>query len=587
MGKHPGTATVVAARAGDQAALDELVAGYLPLVYNIVGRALAGHADVDDVVQETMLRVVNGLGQLRDPASFRSWLVAIAVRQVRDHGRRTAQAPAGELAPDAADPGSDFVDLTLLRLELSGQRREVAEATRWIDDGDRELLSLWWLEASGELTRAELAGALGITPQHAAVRVQRCKARLETARTVVRVLRAQPRCGELALVLHDWHRRPDTLWRKRIAQHTRDCRRCEPAWRNQVPAERLLAGLALVLPPVALLPRVLATSASPARPPQGWRALLSKPVTAGAAAVVAVTVGTAVYASTGGAPTALPAAQVADAPPTATSTFPTGTSSTSSAAKPSATVLRAGTTQASSSAAAPSGPRYGSVVDTVDKAPNPLTPPKALPVRPAKQVAAVGGQYANPQKGWIGGTYVMMRRGDHVVLSGRGYIRVRYEIAWFNRPGGMVMPTWTGLTGKLFHVASGGQRRMDDTHPGSPANYTWMGQPTVGSSGPAAGYVVLPPGAQQMWQNEYFYLDGEVTLNNNERGADYNITATPVTWNDVTADITTPPPTGAKGGWVRYGLVRDTGDDGTPVPQYLTRATPADPAQVPQQSSVG
>ena len=85
---QPGTATVVAAQAGHQAALDELVAGYLPLVYNIVGRALAGHADVDDVVQETMLRVVNGLPGLRDPESFRSWLVAIAVRQVREHGRR-------------------------------------------------------------------------------------------------------------------------------------------------------------------------------------------------------------------------------------------------------------------------------------------------------------------------------------------------------------------------------------------------------------------------------------------------------------------------------------------------------------------
>lgn len=50
------------AQAGDRRALDELVAGWLPLVYNIVGRALNGHADVDDVVQETMLRAVDHLG---------------------------------------------------------------------------------------------------------------------------------------------------------------------------------------------------------------------------------------------------------------------------------------------------------------------------------------------------------------------------------------------------------------------------------------------------------------------------------------------------------------------------------------------
>jgi hypothetical protein len=143
------------------------------------------------------------------------------------------------------------------------------------------------------------------------------------------------------------------------------------------------------------------------------------------------------------------------------------------------------------------------------------------------------------------------------------------------------------LQGKLFHVASGGLRRMDDVKPGNPPENTWMGQPTVGSSGPASGYVGLPEGAQQMWQNEFFYLDGEVTLTNNERGADYNITATPKTWDEVTADITTPPPAepGTKG-WVRYGLVRDTGDDGAPVPQYLTRETPADRATVAQQSAV-
>jgi DNA-directed RNA polymerase specialized sigma24 family protein len=54
-------ALVLAAQDGDPRAVDRLVAEYLPLVYNVVGRALDGHADVDDVVQETMLRCVTGL----------------------------------------------------------------------------------------------------------------------------------------------------------------------------------------------------------------------------------------------------------------------------------------------------------------------------------------------------------------------------------------------------------------------------------------------------------------------------------------------------------------------------------------------
>src|SRR6266700_1980599 len=125
----PDLATVTAARAGDPRALGALAAASLPLVYNIVGRAMNGHPDTDDVVQETMLRAVRGVGELRDPAAFRSWLVAIAIRQVRDSYRdRLARPPAVE----SDVPSPDFADITVQRLGLSGQRRETAEAARWL-----------------------------------------------------------------------------------------------------------------------------------------------------------------------------------------------------------------------------------------------------------------------------------------------------------------------------------------------------------------------------------------------------------------------------------------------------------------------
>ncbi|MEV7393547.1 sigma-70 family RNA polymerase sigma factor [Streptomyces sp. NPDC091215] len=252
MAEQPGAATVAAARDGDQKALDQLIAGYLPLVYNIVGRALNGHPDVDDVVQETMLRVVNGLGSLQDPASFRSWLVAVAMNRVRDQGRARQAGPvphAIDETLEAADPGADFVDLTILRLALSGQRREVAEATRWLDADDRELLALWWLEAADQLSRAELAAALGVSTKNAAVRVQRLKAQLETARAVVRALGARPRCPELAALADGWDGQPSPLWRKRFARHARDCVRCARHFDGLVPAEALLSGTAMVPPP--------------------------------------------------------------------------------------------------------------------------------------------------------------------------------------------------------------------------------------------------------------------------------------------------------------------------------------------------
>jgi RNA polymerase sigma factor (sigma-70 family) len=258
VGQQLEAALVDAARAGDQRALDELIAQYLPLVYNIVGRALAQRADVDDVVQNTMLRVVRGLPGLRDPDRFRSWLVAVTMNQVREHRRSwvAATAPLDEIA-EPADPGADFVDLTLTRLGLSGQRREVARATCWLDPDDRQLLALWWLEEGGHLTRAEVVGALELNPHHVTVRVARMKGQLEAARLVVRALAATPRCPQLAAVASGWRGQATSVWRKRFARHIRECGYCPSEATELIPAERLLAGLALTPLPIGYTAYVL------------------------------------------------------------------------------------------------------------------------------------------------------------------------------------------------------------------------------------------------------------------------------------------------------------------------------------------
>jgi RNA polymerase sigma factor (sigma-70 family) len=251
----PDTGTVIAARGGDQEALDALVAHSLPLVYNIVGRALNGHPDVDDVVQETLLRVLRGLHELRSPEAFRSWLVAIAVRQVRDfeQARRTARIrnAALDVVREVPDPASDFAAVTILRLGLTDQRREVVEATRWLDNDDQALLALWWLEETGDLDRAELAGALGLSGRHTAVRVQRMKEQMERARTIVRALAADPGCPDLQRIIQGWDGVPSPLWRKRLARHVRDeCRVCGRVGSDLLPVGGLLAGLPLLpVPP--------------------------------------------------------------------------------------------------------------------------------------------------------------------------------------------------------------------------------------------------------------------------------------------------------------------------------------------------
>lgn len=257
---------IVAAQRGDRSALDTVLRDHLTLVYNVAARTLPP-ADADDVTQETMLRALAGLSRLRDPGSFRSWLVSIAVRETRRRGtrlgadqQRVTFAEADELALDVVSVEDDAVH----RLDVARQRRTLAAATAWLDPGDRELLALWWLTQVGEMPSADLAPALGISATHARVRLQRLRTRLQSARLIVDAVAAADGplgCDELRGIVKGWDGRPAPVWRKRLTRHVEACRRCGPTFPALLPPERLLVTVPMLIPPASLSEGIGADSA--------------------------------------------------------------------------------------------------------------------------------------------------------------------------------------------------------------------------------------------------------------------------------------------------------------------------------------
>ena len=291
-GRHPDASLVEAARRGDRAAVATLVEDSLPLVYNLVRRALDGGPEVDDVVQETMERVVRALPTLRDAHAFRPWLIAITVRRARDHRRsrswHTVPWISLEDLRGTRDPALDFAGVTEHEVELSRQRAEVVEATRWLPEADRQVLELWWQEATGVITRSELAAASGRPVAHTAVRVQRVKARLALARIVLRALSPHHGCPDLRDRLPAGDARPDPALLGRLGRHVRRCERCQDLGRQLTPPEGLVTGV-LVPVPVALLDQVLLhVGAEPVGVGAGAGPLALKPAAAIGSAVAAV-----------------------------------------------------------------------------------------------------------------------------------------------------------------------------------------------------------------------------------------------------------------------------------------------------------
>ena len=74
---------------GSPDALDEVYRLYARYVAAIGFRLLGNDSELEDLVQETFISVAQGIGSLRDPSVFKSWLGTIAVRAaLRRRARR-------------------------------------------------------------------------------------------------------------------------------------------------------------------------------------------------------------------------------------------------------------------------------------------------------------------------------------------------------------------------------------------------------------------------------------------------------------------------------------------------------------------
>ena len=80
-------------RDGDQAAWDELIERYSPLVWSICVRYQLARPDIDDVGQSVWLLLVEQIGRLREPAALPGWLATTTRREclriLRGHAGRT------------------------------------------------------------------------------------------------------------------------------------------------------------------------------------------------------------------------------------------------------------------------------------------------------------------------------------------------------------------------------------------------------------------------------------------------------------------------------------------------------------------
>lgn len=81
-------AVVVKARAGDEAAFNQIVQACRKPILGTIRRLIGNADDVEDVAQEVFVRVYYSLDQLRSEDGFEAWLYRLTVNSAYDYLRR-------------------------------------------------------------------------------------------------------------------------------------------------------------------------------------------------------------------------------------------------------------------------------------------------------------------------------------------------------------------------------------------------------------------------------------------------------------------------------------------------------------------
>ena len=125
---------------GDATAGDELIRRHFGALHRFLRTRVSSDAELEDLVQHTLLACVEARHGYRGEASFRTFLLAIARNRVFDHYRRTATLPL-QLSTTACDPatsptqrmvrGENIARLVGALAHLPAPMRRVIELSYW------------------------------------------------------------------------------------------------------------------------------------------------------------------------------------------------------------------------------------------------------------------------------------------------------------------------------------------------------------------------------------------------------------------------------------------------------------------------
>jgi RNA polymerase sigma factor (sigma-70 family) len=157
----------------------DLIAPHLTVLSRMVQATMGGHAEVEDIVQQAVLKAFTHLAQFRFEAAFRTWLMRIGLNEARQWRRAHAPSRFVEFTPRAFSelPIADPSHSPLAECLKSETDAQLGAALARLPEKYRNVILLRDFEG---LSISEAAVRLGLTT--AAVKSRQFRARRIVAR---------------------------------------------------------------------------------------------------------------------------------------------------------------------------------------------------------------------------------------------------------------------------------------------------------------------------------------------------------------------------------------------------------------------
>ena len=142
---RPDEELVHLARAGDPAAMDELVSRHYAGAYRVALGILRDGEGAADVAQDSFLKAFRGLQGFRGDASFKTWLLAIVANEARGVFRRSGRRK--ETGLESAGPLASQDQDAQKKLEKEEEVARVRHLLERLPEKQRQAVTLRIFEA--------------------------------------------------------------------------------------------------------------------------------------------------------------------------------------------------------------------------------------------------------------------------------------------------------------------------------------------------------------------------------------------------------------------------------------------------------